>query len=37
VLYRQQSEFRRGNGDRRRDESEVGSVCAEVFVLKLEA
>src|SRR6266851_6870713 len=37
MLFRQQSEFRRRNGDRRWDESEIGSVCAEVFVLKLEA
>ena len=37
MLFRQQSEFRRRNGDRRWDESEVGSVCSEVFVLKLEA
>src|SRR6266403_3406505 len=37
MLFRQQSEFRRRNGNRRWDKSEIGSVCAEVFVLKLEA
>src|SRR5258708_6098297 len=35
MLYRKQSEFRRRNGDRCWDESEVGSVCAEVFVLSV--
>src|SRR5260370_2146195 len=37
MLYRQQSEFRRRNGNRRRDKSEVGPVCVEVPVLKIEA
>ena len=37
MLFRQQSEFRRRNGNRRRDKSEVGPVCAEVLVLKIEA
>src|SRR4029077_155253 len=35
MLFRQQSGFRRRNGNRPWDKSEVGSVCAEVFVLTL--